>query len=591
MLVDFGIAKIYDSASSTTAGAKAVTPGYSPPEQYGAGSTDNRSDIYAIGATLYHLLTGQPPPESVRRMTNLEPVPPPRGLNPRISPAVENAILRALEISTDRRFQKMGDFKAALTQPVREVEPDTLVGAPSPFKVQPVVAPRRPPAPSAPPSAPPRTARPSIRRPAPKPAPNRALQVVLGLVGFTAVIAICAVIALVTGLLGGEGDLSWITGAEGATDTPAAIVVEGLGATETLLQPDAAIVESPTPPPESTEADAPAPEDPASPTPPPSPTSPPPPTAPPPPTPTHVFSPLGLMSQGWSMGGGNASNTSWNAAELELYPPLSLEWEWSPPNPYHIDTVTVSEGIFYLGGTHDNDDNAVYAVRTGTTAALWRYSMPDAGGAMDVHVAVSGGLAYFGGQGDDNLYCLNALTGEGMYTRSPKVVKRRVYAPAIEGAMSVDGQNGGVIWRTETGRVQSSNALMGSLLLTGSTLSPGDRTIDLTARTGWSNGAPGKRAPSKSPPPNPTPTPSSLRPTLLTPLIPSQLIICPTVPWPGGSLWAIISGSSPIWPSRTTKYLWPAAPAMSNRSGCTCSIARTAACCSGSKCPASGPAP
>ena len=58
MLVDFGIAKEFNPAQSTTKGARAVTSGYSPPEQYGRGTTDAKSDIYALGAALYHLLTG-----------------------------------------------------------------------------------------------------------------------------------------------------------------------------------------------------------------------------------------------------------------------------------------------------------------------------------------------------------------------------------------------------------------------------------------------------------------------------------------------------------------------------------------------------
>ena len=48
MLVDLGIAKVYDPQLATTIGAKVVTPGYSPPEQHGGGSTDARSDIYAL---------------------------------------------------------------------------------------------------------------------------------------------------------------------------------------------------------------------------------------------------------------------------------------------------------------------------------------------------------------------------------------------------------------------------------------------------------------------------------------------------------------------------------------------------------------
>ncbi|MCZ7674264.1 MAG: protein kinase [Chloroflexi bacterium] len=57
-LVDFGLVKVYDHKLRTTIGARAVTPGYSPPEQYGQGNTDARTDVYALAATLYTMLTG-----------------------------------------------------------------------------------------------------------------------------------------------------------------------------------------------------------------------------------------------------------------------------------------------------------------------------------------------------------------------------------------------------------------------------------------------------------------------------------------------------------------------------------------------------
>ena len=69
-LVDFGIAKTLGTTSTlTTVGATALSPGYSPPEQYaGVGGTDERSDIYSIGAVLYFLLTGKNPVESTMRL-------------------------------------------------------------------------------------------------------------------------------------------------------------------------------------------------------------------------------------------------------------------------------------------------------------------------------------------------------------------------------------------------------------------------------------------------------------------------------------------------------------------------------------------
>ena len=113
VLVDFGIAKAFDSSSKTTHGARAVTPGYSPQEQYGSGRTDARSDLYALGATLYTLLTGQAPIESVQRTIG-EQLPPPRSLNPAISPAVEAAILKAMAPAPAERFQAAAEMRSEL---------------------------------------------------------------------------------------------------------------------------------------------------------------------------------------------------------------------------------------------------------------------------------------------------------------------------------------------------------------------------------------------------------------------------------------------------------------------------------------------
>jgi formylglycine-generating enzyme required for sulfatase activity len=115
MLVDFGVAKVYDPAMRTTMGARAVTPGYSPHEQYGQSqaATDARTDIYALGATLYTLLTGQEPPESILRILT-DPLQPPRQIVPAISPAVEAAILKAMQMDPGRRFQSAGEFSGQL---------------------------------------------------------------------------------------------------------------------------------------------------------------------------------------------------------------------------------------------------------------------------------------------------------------------------------------------------------------------------------------------------------------------------------------------------------------------------------------------
>lgn len=114
ILVDFGISKIYDANSRTTIGAKAVTPGYSPPEQYGGGVTDSRADIYSLGSTLYFLLTNNHPPESVLRVAGNTPLTPPRQLNTCISSSMEQAILRATDVSTSRRFQSIAELQQSL---------------------------------------------------------------------------------------------------------------------------------------------------------------------------------------------------------------------------------------------------------------------------------------------------------------------------------------------------------------------------------------------------------------------------------------------------------------------------------------------
>ncbi len=139
MLVDLGIAKVYQSGQKTAVAARAVTPGFSPPEQYGGARTDARSDIYALGATLYCILTGQVPPEAMDRLGGAR-LTPPRQLNPSVSPATEGAILWAMELDSTSRPQTVRELHQALgRRPVEYVPPSPAPIAPS---VHPLVKPR-----------------------------------------------------------------------------------------------------------------------------------------------------------------------------------------------------------------------------------------------------------------------------------------------------------------------------------------------------------------------------------------------------------------------------------------------------------------
>jgi serine/threonine protein kinase len=104
---------VFDPQLKTMKGAQAFTPGYSPIEQYGKGMTDERSDIYALAATLYAALTGAIPAESVQRNLS-SPLVPPRSLKPSITPATEGAILKAMEVVPADRYRTMSEFKKAL---------------------------------------------------------------------------------------------------------------------------------------------------------------------------------------------------------------------------------------------------------------------------------------------------------------------------------------------------------------------------------------------------------------------------------------------------------------------------------------------
>lgn len=116
-LVDFGLVKILASEEMTVTILQGRgTALYTPLEQYGGdtGHTDVRSDIYAFGATLYHLLTNTPPVEARERFLHPENLVPPRQINPDISIRTERAILWALSLHPDQRPQNVEEFQQTL---------------------------------------------------------------------------------------------------------------------------------------------------------------------------------------------------------------------------------------------------------------------------------------------------------------------------------------------------------------------------------------------------------------------------------------------------------------------------------------------
>lgn len=150
ILIDLGLAKLFAHGQRTLGAALAFTPGYAPPEQYQAtGATDQRTDVYGMGATLYFLLTGYQPTEAPARLT-AHALPTPCALNPALSQTVEAIVLKAMELDPTRRYQSMRDLdealracRAALAPAQMTVAPDASAGLSRPAPASDDTAARR----------------------------------------------------------------------------------------------------------------------------------------------------------------------------------------------------------------------------------------------------------------------------------------------------------------------------------------------------------------------------------------------------------------------------------------------------------------
>jgi len=127
ILVDFGIAKSSDVTQETSTGARGLTPGYSPPEQYGSGRTGHYSDQFGLAATLYNVLTNEKPVDAVERLLGQATLKPIHELNPNVPPHMEEAITRALSIKPEDRFGSILEFVQDLGQSTIPGPDETMI--------------------------------------------------------------------------------------------------------------------------------------------------------------------------------------------------------------------------------------------------------------------------------------------------------------------------------------------------------------------------------------------------------------------------------------------------------------------------------
>ncbi len=113
MLIDFGIAR---SINQEEKGVTAVgTMGYAPPELF-SGQVEPRSDIYSLGSTMFHLLTGADPQNNPLLIFDFQKHPRPRHINPQLSDQIERILMRSVEYDADHRFASADAMRRTLIE-------------------------------------------------------------------------------------------------------------------------------------------------------------------------------------------------------------------------------------------------------------------------------------------------------------------------------------------------------------------------------------------------------------------------------------------------------------------------------------------
>ncbi len=123
MVIDFGIARWVNKEEK---GVTAVgTMGYAPPELF-SGNVEPRSDIYSLGSTMFHLLTGADPQSNPLLIFDFNKNPRPRQINPSLSDQMEQILMRAVEYNSDQRFASAAEMRNELVKHLENLRKGTV---------------------------------------------------------------------------------------------------------------------------------------------------------------------------------------------------------------------------------------------------------------------------------------------------------------------------------------------------------------------------------------------------------------------------------------------------------------------------------